>query len=310
MRQPRMLSCRIAVAVAAFALVVLAGGCRRRRPVAPAYLDEVQRWQTARLRDLKAEDGWLTLIGLVWLKPGDNRFGFDSLNEIVLHVEGIPPVAGVLTLRPDRTVIARAQPEVEITLNGGLLIPRQLASDRSGKPDVLKVGRLSLYVIERSGQLGVRVKDPESPARRSLGSLDYFPVNEEYRVTGIFEPAATRREVEVQSAHGPSQKMAVAGKVRFVLAGQECALEPFVSGPDGNELFFVFADRTNGTETYGAGRFLDTPAPAPGTRQVVLDFNKAYSPPCAFTPFATCPLPTPENRLPLRVEAGEKAPQH
>jgi hypothetical protein len=250
------------------------------------------------------------LAGLAWLKPGENRFGFDATNEIVLHADGIPPLAGVLTLRPDGTVVGRAQPEVKVTLNGGILIERPLASDRHGKPDVLRVGRLSLYLILRAGQLGVRVKDPESDARRSLGQLDYFPVDPDYRVTGIFEPAGVRKEVEVPSAHGPSQKLAVAGRVRFVLKGQEYALVPFVSGPEDSELLFVFADRTNGTETYGAGRFLDAQAPAAASRQVILDFNRAYSPPCAFTPYATCPLPTPENRLPLRVEAGEKALPH
>lgn len=274
------------------------------------YLADLEHFRQQRLADLKAEDGWLTLAGLIWLRPGDNHFGADSTNEVVLHGEGVAPRAGMLTLTPDGTVMAQAQPGVTVTVNGEPLSAMPLRSDRQGKPDLLRVGRLSLHVIERSGQLGVRVRDPDSPARRTLSALEYYPVDPELRVTGVFEPLASPREVDVPSAHGPSQRMPVAGKVRFVLKGQECSLEPFVAGTSGDRLFFVFADRTNGVETYGAGRFLDAETPAAGSRQVVLDFNRAVSPPCAFTPYATCPLPTAPNRLPLRVEAGEKAPGH
>jgi uncharacterized protein (DUF1684 family) len=195
---------------------------------------------------------------------------------------------------------------VGVTLAGSPATERTLASDRGGKPDVLTAGAVRFYLIERGGKLAVRVKDPQSARRVGFAGIRYFPVDAAYRVEGTFEPYPEPREVAVATVQGPEQQMLAPGLVRFQLGGRNLTLEPFVSSPDDTEFFFVFRDATSGTETYGAGRFLDTPVPNPPSTVVVLDFNKAYSPPCAFTPYATCPLPPRQNELSVRIEAGEK----
>ncbi len=272
----------------------------------PAYLAALEKWRAARLASLTAEDGWLTLVGLYWLRSGENRFGSDPACEVPLTGRGVPPVAGTLELRADGTVLLHPSPGSGLTLNGGPAAERALRSDRSGSPDVLALGSMRFYVIDRAGKLAVRVKDPRSPRRTGFKGLHYFAVDPAFRVVGTLEPYAAPRQVPVATVRGPEQTMFVPGLVRFQLHGRSLALEPFVSAPGDTDYFFVFRDRTSGRETYGAGRFLDTAAPKGDSRNVVLDFNEAYTPPCAFTPFATCPLPPRQNELPVAITAGEK----
>jgi uncharacterized protein len=279
-------------------------------PVDPAYRAKIEQWRAKRLARLTSENGWLTLVGLYWLHPGDNRFGSSDKDEVVLHAAGVPPVAGILELRKDGSVVVHAEAGVPISEDGKPVGERPLRSDASDHPDVLELAGLHFYLIDRAGAIAVRVKDPHSPARLHFPGIEDFPVNPEYRVVGRFERYATARPVKVASAQGPSQDMLVPGVVRFTVAGKACSLEPFVSSPDDRDFFFVFRDETTGRETYGAGRFLDTSAPQEGGDSVVLDFNQAYNPPCAFTPYATCPLPPRQNSLSVRIEAGEKFSGH
>ena len=165
---------------------------------------------------------------------------------------------------------------------------------------------MSLYVIERGDRLAIRVKDANNPTRRRFKGIESFPIDPSYHVQGTFEPYPAPRRVTVATAQGPTQTMLVPGLVRFSLAGRALTLEPFVTSPEDPTFFFVFRDATAGSETYGAGRFLDASAPARGSSTVVLDFNEATNPPCALTPFATCPLPPQGNVLPIRIEAGER----
>lgn len=282
-------------------------GCGRKAPaVDPGYLAEIEKWRAERLASLTSEDGWLTVVGLSWLRPGKNRFGSDLGNEVVLPGRGTPALAGTLELRKDGTALLHPRTGTGLTLGGSPATERVLASDRTGRPDILGVGSIRFYLIDRSGKLAVRVKDPHSARRVGFAGIRHFPVDPAYRVEASFEPYPTPREVAVATIQGPEQKMLVPGMVRFTLRGQALALEPFVSSPEDDTFFIVFRDATSGSETYGAGRFLDATAPAKGSRKVVLDFNRAYSPPCAFTPYATCPLPPRQNELPLRIEAGEK----
>ncbi len=284
-------------------------GCGQRRPVAdPAYLASLEKFRAHRLARLTADDGWLTLQGLFWLHPGLNRVGSAATNEVVLRGREVPPVAGTLEVTADRSVVLHTAAESGITLGGSPPGERALRSDRTGTPDVLQLARLSFYVIERGDSLAVRVKDPDSPARRGFEGLRYFPVDPRYRVEGRFEPYAAPRAVMVASHQGPPQRMIAPGLVRFTLLGHALALEPLLESPDDRDFFFVFRDATSGVETYGACRFLDADAPAAGSNAVVLDFNEATNPPCAFTPYATCPLPPPQNVMPLRIEAGEELP--
>jgi uncharacterized protein (DUF1684 family) len=255
---------------------------------ASTYQAEIAQWRLAREAELRQAGSWLTVAGLFWLRDGANRFGKDASNGMVLP-DG-PAHAGVFDLRDGK---------VTVTMDGRA---RQLAPDSA---DTVTVGRLSLSVIHRGPEFGIRMRDPAGKARRDFHGLDYFPANEEYRVTARF--VAEPRRIPIANVLGQTESMASPGYVVFRLHGRELRLYPVFEAP-ATSLFFIFRDQTSGKETYGAGRFLDTDLPR-GDR-VVLDFNKAYNPPCAFTPYATCPLPPKENRLAVGIEAGEKAFGH
>ncbi len=306
MRRPRPTANRVIVTVLAVAATGVAGCARRPPAVDPAYRAEIEAWRAERLARLTAADGWLTLTGLFWLRPGANRFGSDPGNEVVLPAGRAPGVAGTLELRSDATVVVHPAAGAALTIDGAPAAERALASDRQGRPDLLRLGSLTFYVIDRAGKLGVRVKDAESPARVRFKGIEHFPVDPAFRVRATFEPYPSPREVRVATVQGPTQTMTAPGLVRFTLGGRPLALEPFLESPTDTTFFFVFKDATSARETYGAGRFLDAAAPPRGTRELVLDFNEAYTPPCGFTPFATCPLPPPENVLPVGITAGEK----
>lgn len=272
----------------------------------PAYVKEIEAWRQQRVASLTSENGWLTLVGLSWLEPGENRFGSAPGAAVRLPADsGAPADAGTFVLGGDGRVTVRALPGSGVTLDGQPVTERVLRSDAEGQPDVLQVGRLRLYAIRRGVRTGIRVKDPEAATRRDFKGLDYFPIDPSYRVEASFVPYTKPRQVKVPTVVGVEETMTAPGTVHFTLRGKECTLEPLVESPDDSSFFFIFADPTNGKTTYGAGRFLSTPRVYGGT--AVLDFNQAFNPPCAFTPFATCPLPTPSNRLSVAVEAGEKA---
>ena len=294
---------------APFLLLALATLACRRPPAAdPAYAAEIGTARALRVTRLTSDSGWLTLVALHWLTPGENAVGADPAAPIALEAPGIPAKAGAFVLRPDGSVVFRAEPGAPVAVNGAPAGDVALVTDRTGKPDVVTVGRVRLTVIERGGRLAVRARDPESPRRTGFAGLAWFPVDPALRVEGRFEPYAAPREIEVPSAQGPAQKALAPGLVRFTLDGKERTLEPTVESPTDDTLFFVFSDATAGKETYGAGRFLYAAKPKPGETKVGLDFNLAENPPCAFTPYATCPLVLPKNVLPMRIEAGEKAP--
>ena len=256
---------------------------------ASAYQVEIARWKSERETKLKAEDGWLSLAGLFWLHQGANPFGKDSKGEIVLP-DG-PVHAGVFHLDHGK---------VTVTLDGKT---RDVHPDSD---DVVQVGRAKLLVIKRSDKYGIRVKDPESQARREFKGIESFPVDEAYHVTATW--VADPRKIPILNIIGQTEESECPGYAVFKLRGRELQLHPIFEEPGAKELFYIFKDETSTKETYPAGRFFYSDLPKDG--QVVLDFNKAYNPPCAFTPYATCPLPPPENRLPVRIEAGEKRYGH
>jgi uncharacterized protein len=218
----------------------------------------IAQWRAAQESKLKADDGWLTVTGLFWLKEGANTFGSASSNRIVLPAHSAAPRAGVFELRGGK-VRVQLESQVAATVGGEVVREAYLRSDAAGQPDRLLLGDLTLFVIERGGRYAIRLKDKRSALRRDFRGLDWFPVRSTYHVEARFHPYGTPRPVRVATA-------------------------------------------TGGTEQ--AGRFLYTPLPQNG--RVVLDFNKAENPPCAYTPYATCPLPPKENRLPVAIEAGEK----
>jgi uncharacterized protein (DUF1684 family) len=252
-----------------------------------SYGSRIAEWRRQREAALKADGGWLTVTGLFWLHEGANSFGSGSSNEIVLPKDPELRGSGVFDLRNGR---------VTMRLNGQ---SRELLDDSAGPLDTVRLGSLTLLVIRRGDRYGIRLKDSSSRFRKEFTGLRYFPPDESYRVTARFVP--NPKKVPVPNILGQTEDTASPGYVEFELQGRQLRLTPVQESPD--QLFFIFRDLTSGKDTYGAGRFLDTALPKNGT--VVLDFNKAYNPPCAFTPYATCPLPPRQNRLPLRIEAGE-----
>lgn len=260
-------------------------------PGAP-YRQTIEAWRAEREKKLRAEEGWLAVAGLHWLRKGEQRVGTAAGSDIVLPAGSAPALVGTLVLLGG-TVTFRPT-------DGGA--PRVLKPDSD---DVVQVGRLRLTVIERSGRHGLRVRDPESARRRAFEGLDWYPVDESYRVQARFVPASSKRSIGIPNVLGDVIQMPSPGHVEFTLRGRALRLEPVLED-DAPELFFIFRDSTAGKTTYGAGRFLYADPPKDGV--VTLDFNKAYSPPCAFTDFATCPLPPRQNRLPVAIEAGEKKP--
>jgi len=272
-----------------------------------SYEQELESWKAKRLASLKSEDGWLTLIGLFWFKEGENRFGSDPSNEIILPEGKSPALAGTIRLASGRVTL-EARPDAKITSKGQPVTTLELKSDEDGEPTVLELGSLSFHVVKRGERLGLRVKDRENPARAAFKGTEYFPADRRWVVSARFEPYQPPKQVPILNVLGMETEETSPGTLAFEVDGRPYKLEALKE--KGEEQFFIiFADQTSGKETYGAGRYLY--ADPPGADGLVrLDFNKAYSPPCAFTRYATCPLPPAQNRLPLRVEAGEKFAGH
>jgi uncharacterized protein (DUF1684 family) len=270
-----------------------------------AYQTEIREWRAKREARLKADDGWLTVAGLFWLNEGSNRFGTDPSLEVVLPAASGPALAGVFVLKAGETTVS-LEPGVRATVDGhppaGAV---RMRPDTSGSPDVLEMGALSLYVIERSGRYGIRLKDKNNPARRDFTGLHWYDVKQDYRIVARWTAYMPLKPVKVSNVIGQVETMPSPGYAEFTLDGKTIRLDGVLEEQGAQELFFIVRDGTSGKETYGAGRFLYAGLPKAG--KVILDFNKAYNPPCAFTPYATCPLPPRQNWMPVRVEAGELA---
>jgi uncharacterized protein (DUF1684 family) len=266
-----------------------------------SYRAQIQEWRRQRVARLTAPSGWLSLVGLDWLEDGSNTLGSAPGNSIVL--ENWPAHLGTIVLEHGKASIALAA-GVDATIDGKPGTHATLLDDSNPKPTVIASGSKMFYLIQRGDRHGLRVKDSEAPARRNFLGFDYFEVDPGWRIEAKWEAYDPPHEVEEPNVLGQIDKVVVPGAAVFERDGKTFRVEPVIETPGDTELFLVFADRTSGKETYGAARFVYTEAPKDG--KVVIDFNKAYNPPCAFTPYATCPLPTRQNRLDLRITAGEK----
>lgn len=288
-----------------FVLAAVLGASTVSATEIDSYQHSVEQWRAGRVERLTAANGWLSLIGLEWLKPGANRLGSAADNDIVLKAG--PAHLGTLTLKPDGTAHLALAAGSGATIGGQALAQADLIDDvhagADAAPTTVNFGSASFYVIERDGRKALRVKDSEAATRKHFVGIDYFAIDPSWRIVADWVPFAPPHKLEMGSVIGTIDTVEVPGKVVFQRDGRNYELLPYQEEP-GGELFFVLADRTSGKETYGAARFLYAALPKDG--KVVLDFNRAYSPPCAFTAFATCPLAPPENRLDLRVTAGEK----
>ncbi|MBI4428987.1 MAG: DUF1684 domain-containing protein [Ignavibacteriales bacterium] len=253
-----------------------------------AHEEEVRAWHERRTRNLHRDYGWLTLIALEWLRQGPN------------HLSGV----GTLTLTND-SLFFRTEKNVNATLNDepfseGPLIPE----GQNVRPDTVRIASRTFVVIERAGRFAVRMWDKNAKTRKEFGGIERFPIDLKWRFEARWEAYNPPKQIKVPTVIPDyEQDYPVPGVAIFTFAGKRYRLEPVLEEPDG-DYFFIFGDKTNGRETYGAGRFLYAKPAKDG--KVIIDFNKAYNPPCAFTEYATCPLPPPGNKLPISVEAGEK----
>jgi len=247
------------------------------------YRRAVEAWRAEQEAFLRSESGWLTLAGLEWLEEGENR---------------IRMPAGA----PDFGVFERQGTKVALRPAGGGP-RREMETDTAGDPTVLSRDGYSVTIIQRGERIGVRIRNKNAAARTDFPGMRWFPVKEEYRIVARWEPHDPPKLLPIANVLGDVTREKSPGRAVFRLGGKECSLEPVESG---RLLFFIFRDGTAGKETYGGGRFLYAERPEKG--RVVLDFNKAVNPPCAFTPFATCPLPPRQNRLPVAIAAGELSP--
>ena len=263
-----------------------------------AYVQSFEKWKADETADLK--ENWLSLAGLFWLKPGANTFGSGSANAIVFP-KG-PAHAGEFDLN-GKEVTLKLLPDAHATIAGKAATMATLDPDVSQHPTEVEMGTLTFHVIVRGERVGVRLRDSDSAAARDFKGMMFYPLDMNYRVTATWVPSDGKKTVAVPNVLGDVPELPVPGLVAFRLNGQELTLTA-IGGDTKNGLFFVFNDLTAKTDTYPGGRFLDTGPTVDG--KVVLDFNRAYNPPCAVTPYATCPLAPKVNRLAIAIPAGEK----
>jgi uncharacterized protein len=288
-------------------LMLAALGCREEVTsdrMVSTFPADIQKYRSDREARLRREDGWLTLVGLFWLDPGANTFGSAKTNKIVMPAKA-PAQMGTLSLAGDHVTLT-PDPSAALSVDGKrVTAPVELLPDTNEKgPTRVNVGGMHFLVIKRGERYGIRVRDPENPARVHFKGLDFYEPDPRWRVTARVEPHDPPRKISITNIVGMTSEEASPGSLVFDLNGQTYRLDPILEeGSD--DLFIIFRDATSRDSTYPAGRYLYASPPGPDGK-VILDFNKAYNPPCAFTPFATCPLPPLQNRLPVRVEAGEK----
>lgn len=270
-------------------------------PAPDDYRASIRAWRAERVADLKAPGGWLSLIGLHWLEPGSSRVGSAPSNDIVLNAG--PAYVGTVHVK-DGDVRFCPAGDSGVRVDGQRVECAVLIDDANGNPTRVTFGSVSLYLIERYGRLALRVKDLHAPARVHFQGLDYFPISKEWRIEGRFVPYEEPHTLKFPTVVGTVGTAPNPGRIVFEVNGEQYDLD-VIRHPDSDDFFVIFGDRTNGKTTYTPGRFLHVAFPDENGH-VIVDFNKAYNPPCVFTPYATCPLPPPQNRLDLKVTAGER----
>jgi hypothetical protein len=276
-----------------------------------AYVNSIAQWRAASEAALKADDGWLTVVGLTWLRPGESRVGSNPANEVVLP-KSTPGLVGTLRLANGKVTF---KPASRLAPNA-VTINNQPAREMELHPDVdpmytrVTVGHVKFFIIKRNDdsgdKFGVRIKDNDSAARREFTGKKWFPVDPGWRVNARYVPFDKPRQLTFNTVAGVKETDESPGYVQFQRNGKDYRMDAVV---DENQLWFIMRDATSGKSTYAAARFLYTEMPRNGLKQagpVTIDFNKAENPPCVFTPYATCPLPPPQNRLTLAVTAGEQ----
>lgn len=286
-------------------LIACWSSCKQEAPAAdPDYVQEIDVWHKERVTNLTRPDGWLTLAGLFWLHEGENRFGSDPANDLVFPKDKAPAFMGVITLQKGLTT-GRIDSKIKVqTVDSTDFTHGVLYNDVQSRPTILQHGSLSWYVVQRGVKYGVRLRDRDHPNRLHFKGIERYPVDPEWRVTAHLQPYQPAKEISVVNVVGNVTPMRCPGALTFTFRGKTFSLDALAESGE-QALFIIFNDETSGSETYGSGRFLYADKPN-DKGETVLDFNKAYNPPCAFTPYATCPLPPAQNHLDIKVQAGEK----
>ena len=268
-----------------------------------AYIKEIEDWHKQRVASLTKKDSWLSLAGLFWLSEGDNTFGSAEDNKIVFPRGKAPDRIGRFIVNGD-DIKVKINPQVRVLHDGKPVSELALRHDLSGHPTILTLGSLSWYVIKRGDRYLIRLKDSENPRLKQFKGIERYPVDMRWRIKARFEPYDPPKRIPIPNVLGQVSEEDSPGALAFEIDGTTYRLDPLGEAGD-KELFIIFSDETSGRETYGAGRFLAVDAPNE-KGFTYIDFNKAYNPPCAFSEFATCPLPPAQNRLPVKITAGEK----
>lgn len=275
---------------------------KEKQPVDPAYLADIESWHAKRIERLKSPTGWLSLVGLHWLKEGENKFGSDSSNQLIFPKKA-SAYCGTFSLNNGKVTL-KAEKSAQIVHNGKPVTQMELKSDMDSNTTVLQMNSFRFFVIKRGHEYAIRLRDTENSLITSFTGIERYPVETEWKIEARFEPYDPPKIIAVPTIMGTIDSSKCPGALVFEVDGDTYRLEPVLE--DGSdELFIIFGDKTNGKETYGGGRFLYSKKPS-ADNKVIIDFNKAYNPPCVFTEFATCPLPPSQNKLPIKITSGEK----
>ncbi|MFC2089303.1 DUF1684 domain-containing protein [Bacteroidota bacterium] len=283
--------------------IILLSSCTQKAPIIEdwdAYISAHEEWQLNRLERLKSERGWMNLAGLYWLEEGENTFGSDPSNDIVFP-EKFPSFGGRIILQDSLTALL-PDSHSGITVEGESVSHTVLMDDQQKYTTTMEQGSFRWFIIKRGTKYGIRLRDLEHPRLAELDHIPAYPFSQEWVIRAKFIPYDSVKTIEVPTViEDFYEYYKVPGEVHFKVNGKKQTLLPFASGKG---FFFIVGDATNGLETYGAGRFLYVPEVKEDS--LIIDFNKAYNPPCAFSPFATCPLPPLDNILDIEISAGEK----
>jgi uncharacterized protein (DUF1684 family) len=298
------------VLAAMLAQSLVAGSDGQNSDDRSSWRRDLLAWRTQRATGLQAPEGWLSLIALGWLREGDNSFGaaedtrVQIMNKVPAHIAIARLEKGAVRLLPP----AEGFPK-DLLVDGQPAKEQALFADDADKPSKLTISTITILVIHRDDQFALRIKDLQAPTRIGFHGLRWYAPNAAYRVHARWLPYNPPKVLEIPTVLGTTTHLPAPGAAEFTLDGRVLRLEPVLEDPKSTELFFILRDATSKTTTYGAGRFLYTELPDHGVSQpgeVWLDFNRLVNPPCAFTPYATCPLPPAQNRLSIPIPAGEQ----
>ena len=282
-------------------LIAFISSCQKKKEMPISYLPDHANWEEERMSNLYAEDGFINLAGLYWVEVGEWSFGSDPSNDVVFPSD-LPSHLGSLVVTHNRVLLTPGE-DSAIQVDGEKLDrPTVVYDEESDEYTEMISGDYKWHFIERAGNLGIRVRNLKHPALENRAEIGKFPVSYDWVVEATYVPYEKPKKVVIDNVVGFTYEMDIPGQLQFELGDKEFTLEPI---QEGDKFFLIFSDETSALETYGSGRYMYADMPKEA-ESVILDFNKCYNPPCAFTDFATCLIPPKENRLALRVEAGEK----